>query len=191
VDTDGNPATGNPTFDGSDVAVITIGRTGIDDAPVMTTWNGTGWTTGARLTPSANSWGFVTRIDTLGIANPTTITAQAGTMYEGYYSNYFDWIPDVGYAPIPLSVAFAAPAPPPAPAPVAAPVTPAAPAAPSAACITAKTALGSVTATIITTQRQRAKAKTKAARTKANARLKALATRKKKAAADVGTACAA
>ena len=42
VDTDGNPATGSPTFDGSDVAVITIGRTGIDDAPVMTTWNGTG-----------------------------------------------------------------------------------------------------------------------------------------------------
>jgi len=191
VDTDGNPATGNPTFDGSDVAVITIGRTGVDDAPVMTTWNGTGWTTGARLTPSANSWGFVTRIDTLGIANPTTITAQAGTMYEGYYSNYFDWIPDVGYAPVPLSVAFAAPAPPPAPAPVAAPVTPAAPAAPSAACTTAKTALSSVTATIITTQRQRAKAKTKAARTKANARLKALAARKKKAAADVGTACAA
>ena len=187
VNTDGNIATGSPTLDGSDVAVLTIGRTGVDDNPVMETWNGSGWTVGAQLTPSANSWGFVTRIDTLGIADPTTITAQAGTVYRGLYGDYFDWIPDVGLPPIPLSVAFAAPAPPPPPA---APAS-AAPAAPSAACITAKSALGSVTATIINTQRLRAKAKTPAARKKANARLKALAARKRAATADVATACAA
>lgn len=191
VDTDGNPGTGDSTFVGADVAVITVGRSGVDDSPVMETWNGTGWTVGPQLTPAANSWGFTTRLDTLGIANPTTITAQAGSMYRGLYSNYFDFIPDPGLPPIPLSVAFAAPAPPPPPAPAApAASAPVAPAAPSAACTTAKAALGSVTATIITTQRQRAKAKTPAARKKANARLKALAARKKMAAADVAIACA-
>jgi hypothetical protein len=114
VDTDGNPATGDPVFQGADRAIGTLGGY----PPLMGAWNPAtatmSFADGQQLTPYANG-GFEATLDQLGIAaSPTTTALRAASMWEGPLDDYFDFAPDAGAAPFPLPVAFtaAAPAPP-------------------------------------------------------------------------------
>jgi hypothetical protein len=137
VNTDGNPATGEPTFGGADLAVTIIGRMGID-AVAAESWNGFGWQP-ANL-PSLLSFasGATDEVWSVaaaeaGIVPGAATTLAFGTMYAGVYDDHYDFAPEPGAALLGLTAGALAP-PPAAPAPAglaAAPV--AAPAGPPAA----------------------------------------------------------
>lgn len=128
IDTDGNPATGSPTFGGADVAVGSIGVNGIDPPPVLGHWDpvaGTfSFSGGASLT-TVGTGGFSATLDQLGVSTPLTTNVQVGSIWIGTYDNYTDFAPDPGLGPIPFPVAFSTTAPPP---PAVVVTTPAAPA---------------------------------------------------------------
>jgi hypothetical protein len=129
VDTDGDPGTGSPTFGGADVAIGSIGVTGIDPPPVLGHWdpvaNTFSFSGGASL-PTAGTGGFSATLDQLGVRTPLTTGVRVASLWVGIYDDYFDFAPSPGLAAIPFPIAFSAtPPPPPAPAPTpAAPVTP-------------------------------------------------------------------
>ncbi|MFL5886238.1 MAG: PASTA domain-containing protein [Thermoleophilaceae bacterium] len=116
MDTDGNPATGSPIWDGADKAVITIGELGFDDPPGLGTWNGSSFdfTGGSNLT-GIDAAGFSSNIDQLGIAGPTTMGIHTISLYEGIFDNYSDFAPEVGASPFAFPVSFSTAAPPPPP----------------------------------------------------------------------------
>lgn len=132
LDTDGNPATGDPVFTGADAVVGTIGTAGGVTPPRLARWTGATYdfTGGADLaTPTAG--GFRASIDQLGVPSGVTTRFRVGTMWSGTYDNYFDFAPDTPGSAIALPVVFGtaapipAPAPPPPPAPAPAPAPPA------------------------------------------------------------------
>lgn len=129
VNTDGSAATGSPTFDGADVAVSIIGRTGTD-AVGASRWNGVDWQpvslgtlTGFPSGATDVVWSVAAA--ELGVVPGTATTLHFGSIYQGYYEDYFDFAPEPGQAPFAFTAGAVAPppAPPaPAPAPAAAPV---------------------------------------------------------------------
>jgi PASTA domain-containing protein len=123
VDTDGNPATGSPTFNGADRVIITAGLTGPDTPPGLGTWNGATFDfTSAPLLPAVGQGGARAVLDQLGVAAPGTINVRVATIWLGVFDSYGDFAPEPGTAPFSLPLAFSTQAPAPTPAvPVAAP----------------------------------------------------------------------
>jgi hypothetical protein len=136
IDTDGNSATGDPTFDGADKVVMTIGSDVTEYPPRVGSWNGStmDFAAGPNLTPSQVG-GFIASFDQLGIAAPATLGLRFITDWEGTYDTYFDFAPEAGAAPFTFPVSFSTSAPPPPPPPA---LTPAP--APPAPVTTAPTA---------------------------------------------------
>jgi hypothetical protein len=138
IDSDGNAATGSPTFGGADTVVGTLGATGADNPPLRGVWNGTTFTftdtTPVGTVPAPG--GFTANVDRLPIASGLTTRMMISSMYKGTYKSYIDVAPNPGMGTISLPVAFStspppppsSPAPVPAPGPVAAPAAPPAPA---------------------------------------------------------------
>jgi len=135
IDTDGNPATGSPIFDGADRAILTVGLTGPDLPPAIGTWDGTTFSfTAAPQLPRMGEGGARATLDQLGIAAPGNIGVRVLTTWTGTFNTYGDFAPEPLAAPFSMPVSFSTQAPPPAapapaavPAPTAAPVVPAAP----------------------------------------------------------------
>jgi hypothetical protein len=139
IDTDGNPATGSPTFDGADKVIITAGMTGPDLPPGLGTWNGASFTfSPGAILPHVGEAGAVTTVDQLGIAAPGNIGVRVVATWRGIFNIYGDFAPEPLAAPFTMPVAFstqapavvpaAAPVVAPAPAPAATPVVAPAPA---------------------------------------------------------------
>lgn len=116
LDTDGNPGTGSPIFGGADVAIGSLGVTGIDPPPVLGHWDPVAATFsfsgGASLT-TVGTGGFSATLDQLGVSTPLTTNVQVGSIWTGIYDNYTDFAPNPGLGTIPFPVAFSTTAPPP------------------------------------------------------------------------------
>lgn len=128
VNTDGNPATGSPTFGGADVAVGILGQIGTDTVGASV-WNGSSFQSASF--PSLISFPSGTTDEVwsisaaeMGIAPGTPTTLHFGSIYSGVYDDYFDFAPEPGAAPLAFTAGSLS-APP--PAPVVAPVVPANP----------------------------------------------------------------
>lgn len=120
VNTDGNPATGDPVFGGADKVVMVLGFSGPDSGPAMAGWNGYTFDfAGAPILPAVGGAGFAASLDQLGVPAPTTLGLEVGALYEGLYDYYFDFAPEPGSAPFGFPVSFStSPPPPPVPQPV-------------------------------------------------------------------------
>jgi PASTA domain len=118
LDTDGNPATGSPTFNGADRVVIQSGTL----YPGVGTWDGSSFNfAGSPTLPVAGVAGFSATLDQLGMPAPATIGLRVATLWQGIYDDYLDFAPEPLAASFPFSVGFSTsppPPPPPPPAPV-------------------------------------------------------------------------
>ena len=123
INTDGNPSTGEPVFQGADVAVGVLGKAGADSLPLLGTWNGTDISfSDPNPLGAVGLAGFSASVDRLGIATGVATPIRVGSLYKGIYSNYSDFAPDAGQAPFPLNVSYSTTPPPtPGPAPVSTP----------------------------------------------------------------------
>ena len=145
VDTDGNPATGSPTFNGADRVILTAGLTGPDLPPALGVWNGVTFAfPPAPFVPRVGEAGGAASMDQLGIAAPGNIGVRAVAIWSGI-GTYGDFAPEPLLAPFTMPVSFSTQPPPapvavpvatpaPAPAPVAAPQAGVLGAKKSAAC---------------------------------------------------------
>jgi hypothetical protein len=119
LDTDGNPATGDPVFGGADHAVGVLGEIGGDSPPLLGTWDPGSATMqfagGPTLTP-VGIGGFSAAPDQLGIAPGSNLGAVVGTIWTNIGS-YIDVAPDDPSSVPLLPVNYSnVPPPPPAPA---------------------------------------------------------------------------
>lgn len=180
VNTDGNPATGDPLADGADAVIATVGDNFSNPPPLLARWNGSAidFATGVFLPKLDERGGADASLGQLGISAPAQISLRSATVYSAGGNSYRDSAPNANEPPLPMFVAFSPPAPPPAPpapppapvAPPAAPVTAARPAT-SGACTSAQARVRTLTRQINQAKRQRAKARTVAARRAANKRI--------------------
>jgi hypothetical protein len=138
IDTDGNPATGSPTFNGADRVILTAGLTGPDLPPALGVWNGITFAfSAAPFLPPVGEAGGAASMDQLGIAAPGSIGVRAAAIWHGI-GTYADFAPEPFVAPFTMPVSFST-QPPPAPAPVAAAApAPAPAAAPQSAVLATK-----------------------------------------------------
>ncbi|MBX5470440.1 MAG: hypothetical protein IRZ21_11150, partial [Thermoleophilaceae bacterium] len=114
IDTDGNPSTGSPTFDGADRVVMIVGQLGSDVGPALGVWDGSQFSfDNAPLLTAVGAAGFVTDIDQLGVPRPATLGIRAVSLYEGIYDVYMDAAPEPGQLPFAFPVSFSTAAPPP------------------------------------------------------------------------------
>lgn len=113
LNTDGNPSTGNTTFGGADYAVMTLGRTGLDDPPVLAPWVNGAFDFAARKTlPTNGLFGFKVNVaDLNGLTSGVPLTFMGGASWSGTYGFYVDWAPEVGAAPFSFPMVFSATAP--------------------------------------------------------------------------------
>jgi hypothetical protein len=137
LDTDGNPATGSPLWDGADRVAITVGLTGPDIGPGLGVWNGSTFDfASAPAVVPVGAAGFAATIDQLGMQAPAAVGIRTATLWTGVYDVYGDLAPEAFASPFRFAVAFstAAPAPPPPRLPVPQPPVVAPPATPTTAC---------------------------------------------------------
>jgi PASTA domain-containing protein len=133
IDTDGNPATGSPIWNGADRVIITAGSNVADLPPGLGVWNGTTFSFAANpFLPKVGDAGARATIDQLGIAAPATVGVRVASIWSGIFNTYGDFAPEPLVPSFAVPVSFSnqappvvtpAPAPAPAPVPVAAPVT--------------------------------------------------------------------
>lgn len=134
IDTDGNPATGEPVFNGADRVILVVGLTGPDLPPGLGVWDGTTFSfAGTPNLPLAGIAGASTTVDQLGITtSPLNLSVRTGAIWKSSSTGnvYGDFAPEPGANPFAWPVAFSsvAPLPPPPPAPVPVPVPAPAPA---------------------------------------------------------------
>jgi hypothetical protein len=122
LDTDGNPATGSPLWDGADRVAIIVGMAGPDLGPGLGVWDGVTFSfVGAPLLAPVGAGGFGATPDQLGMAAPAVVGIRTATLWTGIYDTYADFAPEVFNAPFGFPVTFSTAAPSPPPAPVAAP----------------------------------------------------------------------
>jgi hypothetical protein len=131
LNTDGNPATGSPLWNGADRAVIIVGATGPDLPPGLGTWNGVDFTFGPWLAPYGGG-GFSATLDELGVAAPATLGIRTGAIWSDGVTVYGDLAPEVGQPSFAFPAAFSTTPPPPSPPPPAPTPTPQPAAAPAA-----------------------------------------------------------
>jgi hypothetical protein len=145
LDVAGNPATGSSVFQGADVAVGSLGVTGIDPPPLVGRFDAASDSFSfddAPVAAAVGYGGFSATLDQLGVpTSPTTLAARTATIWSGISYDYFDFAPEPAAAPFPFAVAFDTTPPPPppppvAPAPPAPPAQPQVPVAPAAPTIT-------------------------------------------------------
>jgi len=87
IDSDGNAATGSPTFSGADTVVGTLGGTS-GGGPTRGVWNGSGFTfTDKRLSAPHHPGGFTANVDRLAPVPGATSRVTVGTMYSGVYDS--------------------------------------------------------------------------------------------------------
>ena len=107
MNTDGNPATGSPTWDGADKVVITVGQIGADLPPGLGVWNGSTFSfAGSPSLPAVGAAGFLSTLDQLGIPAPGAIGIETISLYQGLYDNYSDFAPEVSSSPFSFPVSF-------------------------------------------------------------------------------------
>ena len=148
VNTDGNLATGSPTFGGADVAVGILGQIGTDVVGALR-WNGSSFQTASFPSLISFASGTTDQVWSisaaeLGVGPGTPTTAYFATIYSGIYDDYFDFAPEPGAAPLSFTVgSLTPPPPPPPPAPVVTPITPTPPITlPSGGAASAATPVG-------------------------------------------------
>ncbi|KKL09760.1 hypothetical protein LCGC14_2562640, partial [marine sediment metagenome] len=123
INSDGNLATGSSLF-GAERAVMVIGLTGPDAAPVLLTWTGSTFDpASATSLPPLGAAGFVTNLNQLGVPAPTAL----GVAVWSANGSDLDLAPDTPW-PYSFPVDFSTtppllPPPPPPPAPPAPTVT--------------------------------------------------------------------
>lgn len=124
VNTDGNTATGSPTFDGADVAVFIIGQAG-QDALAFFRWDGAQMSVAPAPASLFSVWDGATdefwgaSLADLGIVPGISVGVIFATLYMGLSDTYSDFAPEPGYGAFPVDI----------PGPVAAPPTPTVPVA--------------------------------------------------------------
>jgi hypothetical protein len=115
LDTDGNPATGSPLWEGADRVVIIVGQAGPDLGPGLGVWDGVDFSfVGAPMLAPVGAGGFAATVDQLGMPAPATVGIRAGAIWEGVYDIYGDFAPEVLDPSFRFPVAFStvAPSPP-------------------------------------------------------------------------------
>jgi hypothetical protein len=118
LDTDGNPATGSPLWEGADRVAIIVGQAGPDLGPGLGVWDGADFSfVGAPTLAPVGAGGFAATVDQLGMAAPASVGIRVGAIWEGVYDIYGDFAPEV-FDPsfrFPLAFSTVAPSPPPPP----------------------------------------------------------------------------
>jgi hypothetical protein len=118
LDTDGNPATGSPLWEGADRVVIIVGASGPDIGPGLGIWDGATFSfAGTPPLPPAGPAGFAATLDQLGMAAPSAVGIRTAAIWTGVYDTYADFAPEV-FDPsfrFPVGFSTAVPSPPPAP----------------------------------------------------------------------------
>ena len=115
LDTDGNPATGSPLWEGADRVAIIVGQAGPDLGPGLGVWDGADFSfVGAPTLAPVGAGGFAATVDQLGMPAPATVGIRVGAIWEGVYDIYGDFAPEVLDPSFLFPVAFstAAPSPP-------------------------------------------------------------------------------
>jgi len=118
LDTDGNPATGSPLWDGADRVAIIVGMAGPDIGPGLGVWDGVTFSfAGTPPLAAVGAGGFAATPDQLGMAAPAAVGIRTATLWAGVYDTYADFAPEVFDPPFRFLVAFstAVPSPPPPP----------------------------------------------------------------------------
>jgi PASTA domain len=124
IDSDGNPSTGAPVWDGADRVVVVVGQNGADLPPVLGTWTEGGFSFADAVTlPVVGAAGFTATLDQLGAPGPTTLGIRVASSWSGLYGTYDDRAPAPGAPSYAFPIIFAAGVP--GPAAVATPSTPA------------------------------------------------------------------
>jgi hypothetical protein len=117
LDTDGNPATGSPLWEGADRVAIVVGEAGPDLGPGLGVWDGADFSfVGTPTLAPIGAGGFAATLDQLGMAAPAALGIRVGAIWEGVYDIYGDFAPEVFDPSFRFPVAFSTVAPsPPAP----------------------------------------------------------------------------
>jgi hypothetical protein len=113
IDIDGNPATGDPLLDGTDLTVATIGTADGTSPPLRGTWDGEGYdfTGEVPMGPGLGVGGFTARVDTVPIAPAISARLRFATVAAVGEDLYADFVPDRGSAPLSFRVDYSPVAP--------------------------------------------------------------------------------
>jgi hypothetical protein len=115
IDTDGNPATGSPQWNGADKVVVVFGERRA--SPALGTWTGAAFSFAAGITlPVVGASGFAANLDQLGVSGPTTLGLRVASNWTGLRDTYDDLAPKRGGPSLAFLVTFTTDGAPPAPA---------------------------------------------------------------------------
>ena len=115
LDTDGNPATGSPLWEGADRVAIVVGQAGPDLGPGLGIWDGATFSfVGAPTLAALGAGGFAATPDQLGMTAPAALGIRVGAIWEGVFDIYGDFAPEALDPSFRFPVAFstAVPSPP-------------------------------------------------------------------------------
>ena len=116
VNTDGNAATGSPTWDGADRVVITIGQSGTDSPPGLGVWNGSTFEflRRRRESDAGNRGGVSSRQWTPWVSRRRRASgSERSRCIRACTTTTPDFAPEVSGSPFGFGVAFSTSAPPP------------------------------------------------------------------------------
>jgi hypothetical protein len=116
LDTDGNPATGDPVIGGADRVVGVLGDGSL---PMLGTYNPASDSyefIGGPFLAAAGTGGFAATLDQLGIGPSTNVGFAVATLWDAYFDMVPDAVFNTGLLRMGVSYSTAPPPPPPAPA---------------------------------------------------------------------------
>ena len=117
IDTDGNPATGSPQWNGADKVVVVFGQRRAGQPAALGTWTGAAFSFAAGITlPVVGASGFAANLDQLGVSGPTTLGLRVASSWTGLRDTYDDLAPKRGGPSFAFPVTFTTDGAPPAPA---------------------------------------------------------------------------
>ena len=117
IDTDGNPATGSPQWNGADKVVVVFGQRRAGPPAALGTWTGAAFSFAAGVTlPVVGAGGFAANLDQLGVSGPTTLGLRVASSWTGLRDTYDDLAPKRGGPSFAFLVTFTTDGAPPAPA---------------------------------------------------------------------------
>ena len=117
IDTDGNPATGSPQWNGADKVVVVFGERRAGQPAALGTWTGAAFSFAAGITlPVVGASGFAANLDQLGVSGPTTLGLRVASNWTGLRDTYDDLAPKRGGPSFAFPVTFTTDGAPPAPA---------------------------------------------------------------------------
>lgn len=118
IDTDGNPATGSPQWNGADKVVVVFGQRRAAPPAALGTWTGAAFSfaAGVTLPVVGAGGGFAANLDQLGVSGPTTLGLRVASSWTGLRDTYDDLAPKRGGPSFAFLVTFTTDGAPPAPA---------------------------------------------------------------------------